>query len=282
MPCGCVRILNYLIVRWRKWFVHTYHLQICWVHKWFYYLGEWNECNEFDTNSIANALRMCEFITNTFLSLGEWNDLDTWHCKKALILEGRSGPNLVHFLVYICHSMTLRDIINRIASTLMHEFIILYVFKVRLKRKFDTSTFINKAWYLDSLLFDVTIVRGADVGVEKLWLLSSQWRQWNPKAGGKLTSNKCPFLSCWQDLNNQSSPITSLPIGYLQNTLFHLSDSLRALLEEAWIEYHGLQYLSNSWLRWERETQTGDYCLSLRLQIRPSSSVTTQQPATTP
>jgi hypothetical protein len=39
----------------------------------------------------------------------------------------------------------------------MHEFIILYVFKVRLKRKFDTSTFINKAWYADSLSFDVTI-----------------------------------------------------------------------------------------------------------------------------
>jgi hypothetical protein len=52
------------------------------------------------------------------------------------------------------------NIINRIASTLMHEFIILYVFKVRLKRKFDTSTFINKAWYADSLSFDVTIVGG--------------------------------------------------------------------------------------------------------------------------
>ncbi len=49
------------------------------------------------------------------------------------------------------------NIINRIASTLMHEFIILYVFKVRLKRKFDTSTFIDKARYADSLSFDVTI-----------------------------------------------------------------------------------------------------------------------------
>jgi hypothetical protein len=39
----------------------------------------------------------------------------------------------------------------------MHEFIILYVFKVRLKRKFDTSTFIDKPWYADSLSFDVTI-----------------------------------------------------------------------------------------------------------------------------
>lgn len=39
----------------------------------------------------------------------------------------------------------------------MHEFIILYVFKVRLKRKFDTATFIDKAWYADSLSFDVTM-----------------------------------------------------------------------------------------------------------------------------
>lgn len=49
------------------------------------------------------------------------------------------------------------NIINRIASTLMHEFIILHVLKVRLKRKFDSSTFIDKAWYADSLSFDVSI-----------------------------------------------------------------------------------------------------------------------------
>jgi hypothetical protein len=42
----------------------------------------------------------------------------------------------------------------------MHEFIILYVFKVRLKRKFDTSTFIDKARYADSLSFDVTMGGG--------------------------------------------------------------------------------------------------------------------------
>jgi hypothetical protein len=39
----------------------------------------------------------------------------------------------------------------------MHEFIILHVLKVRLKRKFDSSTFIDKAWYADSLSFDVSI-----------------------------------------------------------------------------------------------------------------------------
>jgi hypothetical protein len=56
------------------------------------------------------------------------------------------------------------NITNKIASTIVHEFISLYVFKVSLKRKFATSTFINKAWYGDSLSFDVTIVGGGGGG----------------------------------------------------------------------------------------------------------------------
>jgi hypothetical protein len=98
-----------------------------------------------------------------------------------------------------------------------------------------------------------------------LWLVSSQWRQWNPKAGGKLISSKCP---CWQDLNNQSSPITIFANRLLTKHSFPLirffeSSYRRGLNGISWPSVL-IQYLT--------QTQTEDYCPSLRLQIRASSS----------